>query len=43
MEGANVNQITKTNGETFHWIGDFLLNYDKTFGEVHSVNALLGY
>lgn len=43
MEGSNVNKITKTNKETFHWITDFLLDYQKTFKENHSVNALLGY
>lgn len=43
MEGSNVNKITKTNRETFHWITDFLLDYQKTFKEVHAVNALLGY
>jgi len=43
MEGSNVNQITKTNRETLHWIADFLLDYNKTFGQDHSVNALLGY
>ncbi|KAA6342208.1 TonB-dependent receptor SusC [termite gut metagenome] len=43
MEGSNVNQITKTNSETLHWITDFLLDYNKTFGQDHSVNALLGY
>ncbi|GHT14316.1 SusC/RagA family TonB-linked outer membrane protein [Bacteroidia bacterium] len=42
MEGGNQNQVTKTNNETLHWIGDFLLDYNKTFGN-HSVNALLGY
>lgn len=43
MEGSNVNQIRKTNSQTLHWVGDFLLDYKKTFGQDHSVNALLGY
>ncbi|KAA6329170.1 TonB-dependent receptor SusC [termite gut metagenome] len=42
MEGPAANKLTKTNNETLHWIGDFLLDYNKTFVN-HSVNALLGY
>lgn len=43
MEGSNVNKITKTNAETFHWITDYIVDYQKTFNQVHSVSALLGY
>lgn len=43
MEGSNVNKVTKTNAETFHWITDYILDYQKTFNRVHSISALLGY
>ena len=43
MEGANVNRVGKENQESLHWIGDFLLNYNNVFNDIHSVNALLGY
>ena len=43
MEGSNVNKVTKTNAETFHWITDYTLDYQKTFNQIHSVSALLGY
>lgn len=43
MEGSNVNKVTKTNAETFHWITDYILDYQKTFNQVHSISALLGY
>jgi TonB-dependent starch-binding outer membrane protein SusC len=42
-EGSNINQVTKDNRETTHWITDFLLNYNRSFGDNHSVTALLGY
>lgn len=43
MEGSNVNKVTKTNAETFHWITDYIVDYQKTFKEAHSLSALLGY
>jgi len=42
-EGANINSITKDNRETTHWTTDFLLNYNKTFTDVHAVTLLGGY
>ena len=38
-----MNKVTKTNAETFHWITDYTLDYQKTFNQIHSVSALLGY
>lgn len=43
MEGSNVNKVTKTNAETFHWITDYILDYQKTFNQVHSLSAMVGY
>lgn len=42
-EGVNINSITKDNRETLHWTTDFLLNYNKTFANVHEISALGGY
>lgn len=42
-EGTNVNTVTKNFNETVHYMGDFLLNYDKTFNDIHNVKGLLGY
>ncbi|HZL11161.1 MAG TPA: TonB-dependent receptor [Prolixibacteraceae bacterium] len=43
MEGSNVNTIQKENMQTTHWIGDFLLDYNRTFYENHTISFLLGY
>ncbi len=43
MEGSNVNLVQKENMQTLHWISDFLLDYNKTFSENHTVSVLLGY
>ncbi len=43
MEGSNVNLVQKENMQTTHWIGDFLLDYNKTFNEKHTISVLLGY
>jgi TonB-linked SusC/RagA family outer membrane protein len=43
MEGSNVNVVQKNNEQSIHWISDFLLDYNKTFFDNHSVSALLGY
>jgi len=42
-EGSTINTINKDNRETLHWISDFLLDFNRTFGEIHNVTALLGY
>jgi len=43
MEGANVNTINKNSQDDLHYITDFLLDFNRTFKEVHNINALLGY
>jgi len=43
MEGANVNTISKNSQDDLHYITDFLLDFNRTFKEVHNINALLGY
>lgn len=43
MEGSNANKIKKTNGETFHWITDYTLDYHTTIADIHNISALLGY
>lgn len=42
-EGSSINSVTKRFRETIHWIGDFLVNYEKTFYKDHDVKLLLGY
>lgn len=42
-EGGRNNSVEKESRKTLHWIGDFLLDYNKTFSEVHVIKALLGY
>ena len=42
-EGSTINTINKDNRETLHWITDFLLDFNRIFGKVHNVSALLGY
>lgn len=42
-QGSTINSVAKGHYETVHWIGDFLLNYNKTFAENHNLKALLGY
>lgn len=43
MEGSNVNKVSKTNAETFHWITDYILDYQKMFHQIHSISAMVGY
>lgn len=43
MQGSNVNKITKTNAETFHWITDYILDYQKVFKQHHELSVMLGY
>jgi TonB-linked SusC/RagA family outer membrane protein len=42
-EGSFLNAVTKRQEQTLHWITDFLLNYEKTFGTNHNLKVLLGY
>ncbi len=43
FEGSGVNKLTKGSSETFHWITDYVLNYDRTFAQMHHLSAMLGY
>jgi TonB-dependent starch-binding outer membrane protein SusC len=42
-EGSTINNVGKDNRETFHWITDYILNFNRSFGEVHNLTALAGY
>lgn len=42
-ETTTINSVGKDNREIQHWVSDFLLNYNRSFGEDHQVSALLGY
>ena len=42
-EGSNQNFVSKENEQSLHWISDFLLHYKRTFGQNHSIDALVGY
>lgn len=41
-EGSPKNFLQKNSSQTLHWITDFLLDYNKTFGENHTIKALVG-
>lgn len=41
--GSSINSVEKEYRETINWIGDFLLNYETSIDENHSIKALLGY
>ncbi|MDD4189885.1 MAG: TonB-dependent receptor [Mangrovibacterium sp.] len=41
-EGSAINSISKYYEKAIHWIGDFLLNYNKTIND-HEIKVLLGY
>ena len=43
METQSINHVTKSQDYSFHWIADYMLNYEKTFNSVHNVSALLAY
>lgn len=43
IEGNVKNSVSRYDGSNWHWIADFLLNYDRTFNGVHNVSALAGY
>ncbi|SHE58278.1 TonB-linked outer membrane protein, SusC/RagA family [Fodinibius roseus] len=42
-EDPTTNALSKDNRETLHWVTDFLLEYDKSFGEDHQLSGMLGY
>lgn len=39
IEGKSINSVGKTQSYNFHWITDYMLNYEKTFNKVHNVSA----
>ncbi|MBL7735958.1 MAG: TonB-dependent receptor [Chitinophagaceae bacterium] len=43
IEGNVKNSVSRYDGSNWHWIADFLLNYDRTFNGVHNISALAGY
>ncbi|NDV84023.1 TonB-dependent receptor [Bacteroides sp. 51] len=43
MQGSNVNRVMKKNAETFHWIIDYIIDYQKVFKQDHEISAMLGY
>lgn len=43
VETQSINNVYKNQDYTFHWIADYMLNYIRTFNEVHNVSALLIY
>lgn len=42
-EGSTRNLISKRQTQNMHWISDFLLDYNKSFGGNHTIKALAGY
>jgi len=42
FEGSGTNKISKSMSETFHWIFDNILDYNRIFTGGHSVSAMLG-
>ena len=43
VEAQSINSVYKNQDYTFHWIADYMLNYEKTFNSVHNISALLIY
>lgn len=42
-QGSPLNSVFKTRSETAHTVTDFLLDYEKQFGENHKLKVLAGY
>ncbi len=42
-ENIDPNIVQKYNGSKFHWIADYMLNYENSFGGIHNVSAMLIY
>lgn len=40
---ASTNHTAKATSYNFHWIADYMLNYEKKFNDMHRVGALLVY
>jgi TonB-linked SusC/RagA family outer membrane protein len=43
VETQSINSVYKNQNYTFHWIADYMLNFDRTFNSVHNVSALFVY
>lgn len=43
VETKSVNNVFKQQDYSFHWIADYMLNYEKTFNKVHNVTAVAIY
>ena len=43
VETQSINHVYKNQDYNFHWIADYMLNFERTFNSVHNVSALLVY
>jgi TonB-linked SusC/RagA family outer membrane protein len=43
VETQSINNVYKNQYYNFHWIADYMLNYERTFNDVHNVSALFVY
>jgi TonB-dependent starch-binding outer membrane protein SusC len=43
VETQSINNVYKNQNYTFHWIADYMLNYERQFNSVHNVSALFVY
>ena len=43
VETQSINNVYKNQDYNFHWIADYMLNYERTFGSMHNLSALFVY
>jgi len=43
VETQSINSVYKARDYSFHWISDYMLNYERSFNNVHNVSALAVY
>jgi len=43
VETQSINSVYKNKDYNFHWIADYMLNYERSFNDVHNVSALFVY
>ncbi len=43
VETQSINNVYKNQDYNFHWIADYMLNYEKSFNGVHNLSALFVY
>jgi TonB-linked SusC/RagA family outer membrane protein len=43
VETQSINHVYKSFDRNFHWIADYMLNFDRSFNGVHNVSALFVY